>query len=639
MHRDPTPFAIDRAASRRLVALARAVLALVTLFVGWIPGGSASAETVAISSTPADGEKVAVAPAQITVVFNETVPANSVIQAVCDQQPAPLGPVQVGADGISLTVAVIGAVPVGVCNVTYSVPQPDGNVATGGFSFEVLDPASIDPGDVLGDPTDGGNLASDPPPVSGPLGLVRVLTYIAIAALFGAALFIVLHWPEGIDDAHVSRYLRIVWAVATAGTFFAAGLMTSLDTGKSFTSALLPTSWMEIIGSASGGSAVLRFVLVAACFTWVTRPERLLEPQSQALSLALPGVAMASFAFTRASSEFSTAGTIAGVFHTLSVAAWFGGLLLLVQAVLVAPGEEDIAQALRGYTKQVPLFITIAVVSGMVHFYQLDGGAILSSRHGRLIVLKSMGVAGMVYFGMITRQAVMRRLSRARSVSARLTRSLRQAVAIELGFGVFALVLTSWAVATLPKNIEPPGTDRTDYAFVGERSGGGFDVQVKVTPARVGLNAVRIDVYSPESGITDLQVQFNPPTNNTASATLMVPLDGAGAARLPLKEGIPFGIPGLWTVIVSANGPQGPLPSVTYTISVSVNDGEETTGTQVATTAALPDANASTVPMTALVPVGENAAPTNSGSIITIAPAQAGIQPVTAPATTTAPSG
>lgn len=660
MHRRPTPIAADRTESdpiaigssrgtsrrlgRRLVTVAGSVLALATLFVGWAPGGRASAETIVVSSTPADGEKVAVAPTQITVVFNETVPANSVVQAVCDQQPAPLGPVQVGADGITLTVAVIGAIPVGTCNVTYSVPRPDGKVATGGFSFDVLDPSSVQAGEVTGDPTDGGNLASEPPPVSGPLGLVRVLAYIAIATLFGSALFVVVHWPEGIDDAHVSRFLKLTWGLATASAYFSASLLTSLETGKSFTAALLPTAWMEIVVSASGAVAVLRFVLVAACFTWVMRPDRLLEPQSQALSLALPGVAMASFAFTRATGEFSVAGTLAGLFHNLAVAAWFGGLVLLMQAVLVAPGDEDIAQALRGFTKQVPLFITVAVVSGTVHLYQLDGGAILTSRHGRLIVLKSIGVAGMVYFGMITRQAVMRRLARARAVSGRLAKSLRRAVAIEAGFGVFALVFTSWAVATLPKNIEPPGTDRTKYAFVGERSGGAFDVQVKVTPARVGLNAVRIDVYSPDTGITDLQVQFNPPTNNTASATLMVPLDGAGAARLPLKEGIPFGTPGLWTVIVSANGPAGPLPDVTYTISVQANDGDGSITSQVATTAALP--NASTVPMTALVPVGGNAAATqsNAGSIVTIPPAtpstvRAGIQPVTAPVSSTTPSG
>jgi copper transport protein len=298
---------------------------------------------------------------------------------------------------------------------------------------------------------------------------------------------------------------------------------------------------------------------------------------------------------------------------------------MLAQAVLVAPGDEDIVQALRGFTKHAPLFITIAVVSGMIQLYVLDGGAILTSRHGRLIVLKSIGVAAMVYLGMLTRQIVAARLTRARTVNARFAASLRRAVAAEAGFGVFVLALASWAVATLPKNIEPPGTDRTNYAFIGDRSGGAFDVQVKITPAKVGLNAVRLDLYSPDSGVTDLQVQFNPPTNNTASVTLMVPLDGKGAARLPMKEGIPFGIPGLWTVIVSGNGPGGPLPSVTYTVSVMSNDGEDLVVSTTQPATGVTVNSAVTVPMTALVPVGGSTT-TPTG----VAPVQQGIQPVTA---------
>ena len=588
--------------------------------------GTAHADTVVVSTSPANGEQVVSAPAQITVVFNQTVPANSVLQAVCDHQPAPLGPVQVGADGISLSVAVTGAIPVGICNVTYSVPQADGKVATGSFSFEVLDPTKVDPGDVTElDPTDGGNLTSDPPPVSGPLGLARLISYIALSALLGAVAFLVLYWPEGIEDMHVMRFLRLSWILAMVSTFFVAVLTTALVTGNSFTSSILPTSWFEMIDSGSGAAIVLRFVLVAASIRVINRPELLLEPQTQAIALAGPALAVLSLAFTRSGQEFSVPGTLAGLFHVTSVALWFGGLLMLAQAVLVAPGDEDIVQALRGFTKHAPLFITIAVVSGMIQLYVLDGGAILTSRHGRLIVLKSIGVAAMVYLGMLTRQIVAARLARARTVNARFAASLRRAVAAEAGFGVLVLALASWAVATLPKNIEPPGTDRTNYAFIGDRSGGAFDVQVKITPAKVGLNAVRLDLYSPDSGVTDLQVQFNPPTNNTASVTLMVPLDGKGAARLPMKEGIPFGIPGLWTVIVSGNGPGGPLPSVTYTVSVMSNDGEDLVVSTTQPATGVTVNSAVTVPMTALVPVGGSTT-TPTG----VAPVQQGIQPVTA---------
>jgi copper transport protein len=584
----------------------------------------ASADTTLVSSSPADGAELTTAPTQITVVFDQAVPANSVVQAVCNQQPAPLGPVQVGADGISLAVPIVGPLPIGTCNVTYSVPQADGKVTTGGFSFEILDPASGAIGDAGIDPTDGGNLATDPPPVSGPLGLARLVSYLALAALFGGAMFIALVWPEGVDDMHVPRYLRVSWILALVSTFFVAALSTSLATGDSVTSSIIPTSWMELVDSPSGAGVVLRFVLVALSFSIVIRPERLVDPATQLIALAPSGLAVATLALTRADPDFSVVGTAAGLFHNVSVALWIGGLAILVQAVLVAPGEEDLVHAVRGFTRLAPAFITVAVVSGMIHLYQLDGGAVLSSRHGRLIVLKSIGVAAMVYFGMLTRQVVATRLRKAKALNARLTASLRRAVATEALIGVFVLTLSAWAVATLPDRVTPPGTDRTNYAYVGDRSGGAFDVQLKITPAQVGLNAVRIDVYSPESGLTDLVVQFNPPTSDTASVTLNVPLDGAGAARLPITEGVPFGVPGLWNVVVTGNGPTGPLPSVTYAVSVTSRDGVSPDA--VVTPTSTPDGGevpatvvgsgtavtAVTVPITALVPIGQTVAPTST---------------------------
>jgi len=573
----------------------------------------ASAETTLVTSSPADGEKLITSPTQITATFSAAVPDNAVLAAVCEGNPAPLGTVSVGADGISLIAPLTAALPVGTCNVTYSVPQADGKVATGGFSFEILDPDTADPDDVGGDDTDGGMLAVDPPPVSGPLGLARVVAYASLAALFGAAAFMVMAWPEGVDYVNVRRYLRAVWVVALVSNYLVAVLRTSLMSGKSVTAAISPFGWGDLFDNASGISAFARVVLVAGAFIIIARPERLLDQQSQPLAVGLPAAAMATFAFTRSVDEFSLLGVASGIVHSLSIGLWFGGLLVLGQTVLVGPGDEDVAQAVRGYARWIRVFVTVAVISGLILLYNLDGGSVLTSRHGRLNILKAIGVAGMVYLGVALRQYVARNVRKQRDINGRIAGKLRRAVLTEASIGVFVLVVTSWAVATLPPNIDPPGTDKTNYAFVGERSGGAFDVQVKVTPAVVGANAVRIDVFSPEKGLSDLTVQFNPPTNTTASVTLNVPLDGVGAARLPMREGVPFGAAGLWTVIVTANGPGGPMPSVTYTVSVMSGTGES--------------------PGTTIVD-GKNTVPAQTGGTVVVPLASTtvvtGIQPVTA---------
>ena len=587
------------------------------------------AETTLVSSSPADSEKIATSPTQIVAVFSAAVPNNAVMQAVCEGRPAPIGAVTVGADGISLIAAVTAALPIGTCNVTYSVPQADGKVATGGFSFEVLDPATADPGDLGGDVTDGGNLAVDPPPVSGPLGLFRILAYLSLAALFGGIAFIRWTWPEGINDDATYKFLRISWIVALVSNYVVAMLRASLLSGDSVTSTILPLGWGELFQSASGISAVLRVVIIGACAIVALRPDRIFDPQSQIISLALPTAAMATFGLTRAIDDFSALGTIAGIVHVLAAGMWLGGLVFLAQSVLIGPGEEDLMHAVRTFSRQANIYIGVAVAAGIVQFYQMDGGAIFTSRHGRLILIKVIGVAGMVYVGGAARQFINHQLAKKRELSGRTAKQLRKAVLSEIGIGLLVLVFTSWSVATLPPNVTPPGSDRTNYAFIGDRSGGEFDVQLKVTPATVGLNAVRIDVYSPATGLTDLTVQFNPPTNNTASVTLNVPLDGVGAARLPMSEGVPFGAPGLWTIVVTGNGPDGPLPSVTYTVSVMANSSDSgSTGTDITTTSVAIAVDGS--PATVVVPLGVTTVP---GA----ATPAAGIQPVTATVVTSVP--
>ena len=625
-----TPPRIRARRSLRALVQALCVGLFVALSAGLLLGAQpAQAETTLVSSSPADSEKVATSPIQIVAVFSAAVPNNAVMQAVCEGRPAPIGSVTVGADGISLIATLTAALPIGTCNVTYSVPQADGKVATGGFSFEVLDPATADPGDLGGDVTDGGNLAVDPPPVSGPLSLFRILAYLSLAALFGGIAFIRWTWPEGINDDATYKFLRIAWTVALISNYVVAMLRASLLSGNSITSTILPFGWGELFQSASGISAFLRVVLIGACAIVALRPDRIFDPQSQIVSLALPTAAMATFGLTRAIDDFSTLGTIAGVVHVLAAGMWIGGLIFLAQSVLIGPGEEDLMHAIRTFSRQANIYIGVTVIAGIVQLYQMDGGSILTSRHGRLIVVKVIGVAGMVYVGGAARQFINHQLAKKRELSGRTAKQLRKAVLSEIGIGILVLVFTSWSVATLPPNVTPPGSDRTNYAFIGDRSGGEFDVQLKVTPATVGLNAVRIDVYSPSTGLTDLTVQFNPPTNNTASVTLNVPLDGVGAARLPMSEGVPFGTPGLWTIIVTGNGPEGPLPSVTYTVSVMANSNESgTTGTDITTTSVALSVDGS--PATVVVPLGGATVPGAT------TPA-AGIQPVTATVVTSVP--
>lgn len=573
----------------------------------------AQGETTVVSTSPVKDDKLIVSPSQITATFSAAVPNSAVLQATCNGAPAPLGTVTIGVDGVSLVAPVVGILPTGMCNVSYSVPQVDGNVLIGTFSFEMLDPTTADTSGTGA--TDASTTNPDAPPVSGPLGLVRFISYIALAALFGGAVLIVLYWPEGIDYDVTRNYFRMTWVLAMVSTYFTAVLRAALLSGRPVTETLSPFGWADLFDNLSGISILVRVGLVGASVIVMMRPENLLDPQSQTLSLALPGLAVFTFALTRTVDDFSLVGVVAGGVHNLAVAVWFGGLILLARTVLIAPGDEDLVQALRGFSRLVTPLIIIAVVSGIIHLYQLDGGEILSSRHGRLILLKACAVAGMIYIGGAARQYISANLARRRQLTAKAASRLRSAVIMEIGFGVLALLLTSWAVATLPAKMPPPGSDRTKYVFVSSRSSGAFDVQIRIGPAKVGPNAVRIDVFSPASGLRDLTVQFNPPTQNAASVTLSVPLDGAGGALLPLSEGLPLGEPGLWTIIITANGPEGPLPTVEFTVEVTSDGLAPLVDSGPAAVTSVVVTNDSS-PVTSVVPLESTTIPNSENVII-----------------------
>ena len=583
------------------------------LHVG-MSSGVASAETTLISSEPANGAELIASPTQITATFSAAVPNSAVMTMACGGTATPLGAVTLGADGVSLSAPVTGILPVGTCTVQFSIPETTGDVTFQSISFEVLDPTQASSGSSGTNP----GAVSDGPPVGGPLGLARVVSYAALAAIFGGAVLILLYWPEGIDYNETRSYFRIAWILAMVSTYFTAVLRAAQVSGDSIMAKISPFGWGDLFDNVSDITLVLRVVLVGASVIVMLRPEGLLDPQSQATSIAFPGLAVVTFAFTRIYDSISIIGIAAGLIHALTVSIWFGGLLLLVRTVLIGPGDLDLVHAVRGFSKLSGPVIVLAVVSGVVQLLHLDGGALLSSRHGRLVLFKAFGVAAMFYVGGATRQYIARNLARRRELTSKAAAKLRSAVATELLFGIFVLVVTAWSVATLPANVTPPGADRTSYAFVGERSGGAFDVQVRMTPAKVGPNAVRIDVYAPEQGLTELEVEFTPPTPGSASVTLTVPLDGAGGALLPVSEGIPIGEAGLWTVKVTANGPDGPLPSVTYTVNITA-DGLTTLVDPNASTTTPPsgDQSGSTLPVGSTVPVVPGQPQT---TIVTLAP-------------------
>ena len=100
--------------------------------------GTALAEASVVSSTPADGSTIATSPTEISIVFTEAFGEANTVVLECNTELVSLGRLEVGADDLSITVAVPTALPKGTCVANWLVSDPDGEPnGSGNITFNV----------------------------------------------------------------------------------------------------------------------------------------------------------------------------------------------------------------------------------------------------------------------------------------------------------------------------------------------------------------------------------------------------------------------------------------------------------------------------------------------------------------------
>ena len=238
-----------------------------------------------------------------------------------------------------------------------------------------------------------------------------MLSIFGISVVFGSLVLIVAAWPEGPEYVLALRFLRSMWIVGLVGTLiYVAGLSAAVK-GESFSSGLNPASWFDLFDAGwPGRFAVLRVVLVIAMAWVVMKPERVIDPTTNMLALGIPALAVVTLGLSRTGGNLAFLGIVASILHVLAMAVWFGGAVLLARVVLAGPGDEDLVHAVRGFDRISNPAIVITLFSGLIQLYRLDGGELFSSGHGRVVLLKTVAVAAMVFVGMTARQIANARL-------------------------------------------------------------------------------------------------------------------------------------------------------------------------------------------------------------------------------------
>jgi putative copper export protein len=542
------------------------------------------------SSNPVRNQIVQVQPPQIQMVFRDAITdlGKMGLTVVCGSEPIGIGLPQLGADSKTVSFAVTSAFTAGECLITWKLA--DGSQGSIPFTSQIVSETTIPLTD--GTPTDTtlpaviGEVvvqsAGGGPRVGGLLGLLRIFEYLLVAAIFGGLLTVTLAWPEGIDYGVCLRFFRITWLLAVVTTYLIVAITAMRNSDNTFVGSLNPFGWFGVLNDAAGLIMLLRFALVIGSF-WVTfQPARVFEPATQVPAITLITVLMATFAFTRIGQNVAIFTYIFGIAHVLAIGMWLGGLLLLSRAVLNAPGEADLLNAVRGFTRISTILILISIGTGVMQVYLLDSFNIFTTGHGRLNLLKLVVVAGMAWISLMFKNFTVTRLSKETELTSKMAWRLRRAVSTELLVGILVLGLTSWMVPMQPTQARASGAQPTvPYAFREELKNDRFHVIISLTPSTTGVNAMRIELLEP-SRINNFVVKLIPSEIGYAGIAINVPLKRRGAAIVMGDGSFTLPVAGVWSIEINGATTTGELIPLATTINI-------TESTVASTTTVAPD--------------------------------------------------
>ena len=238
---------------------------------------------------------------------------------------------------------------------------------------------------------------------------------------------------------------------------------TAAVTGSGLGSGFNPLNWVDLFSAGIPGiAAVARLVLVVAS-AWVAfRPDRVIDPVTQMVALLIPGLATATIGLSRTDMDLAFVAVPVSIVHALAMAIWIGGVVLLARVVLAGPGEEDLVHAVRGFGRLSTGAIIVTIGTGVVQMVLLDGGNLFGSSHGRVVLLKTLVVAFMVFIAMSARQYVNAKLPRTNEMTIPTADRLRRAFGAEAAAGLIVLALSAWLVSLSPPNIDAGAS--VDYA-------------------------------------------------------------------------------------------------------------------------------------------------------------------------------
>lgn len=490
-------------------------LGFVLLVAGALVAGPAtrvSAHAVLIRSSPAAEARLEVSPPAIDLWFSEPLESRFSTFELLDAtgRARPLDGVGVDAGDLHHMSGFPRRLPGGIYTVTYrTVSQLDGHEWTGTFAFTVLNADGSAPSGTayLADTERG----STPALVAG-----RWFLFIGFSVLVGGAALVLLdaagRRPAGRDalsEDAAALYRRLATATlpllggGLALTFVNQVLALDAAPLEVLLSSRFGVWWLVRLSIVLGVVAVLALAHARASAARGV-------PGTPRFALALPLLGVAGMATITAQSHAAAAPGAAwamafDVLHFAAAGSWVGGLVGL--AALFARGagqgarhaEALLRRWVMPFSTVAALSIFVVGVTGVLRgFGELPtSSALVTTDYGRVLLAKLALITPALGIAWLNRRAPERT-----GVSAVETaRRLRRLLAIE---GTIAVVVLL-SVALLGQVPTARGYARqagpvagTAQDFNGIAAASDLTVHLQVSPARLGVNQLRVHAYRPD---------------------------------------------------------------------------------------------------------------------------------------------
>ncbi|MFO6453251.1 MULTISPECIES: copper resistance CopC/CopD family protein [unclassified Aeromicrobium] len=522
----------------RLAALLSGLL----LLLAWPT--AAFGHATPIGSNPSDGQVLTSSPGELTVSFTEPVTlagnGNAVLDATGEVEPA-----EFSVRDSVLTIRPDQPLPTGTHVVTWRVVSADSHPVTGGFTFAV---GQETPG-AIGVPDSEAQRE-----LVVARTVVEALRYAGVLGLAGLVAFWLLVAPRPVRrheavERRTRGVARGLALLCVVGSILLIPLTAVWESGADLSSVVAWESWRD--GStSSAGTAALVATLGAVAALW----GRTREPVLAAVGIALLIGSLAPVGHTRSYGPWWVV-VPADLVHATAGAVWWGGLLGL--AIVLAAGStlrvQDRATTISRFSVLAGVAVVALAVAGAVLYWRVANSlpALWQTGYGRAVLVKTALLVPVVAVAVWNRRVLVRRVSGRDATGAE--RVLRRTVAFEAVTIAGVLIATGVLVGQTP----PPRADTVleDVPIVQRVEldlAETHRVELVVTPARRGVNAVQVTLTDAAGRVVDLaepprlQIALEEGDLGPINRPLTRTAEGhwEGTADLPL--------PGSWRFLVAA---------------------------------------------------------------------------------------